>query len=107
MNEEGIITEKERKLRIHIREEFVDTGFIEVHQWRNFVDYLDILIKNEIEKSRKGYIKLNDVFKILYSIRAESIHTFHLNDIDKEKYLLDKIDLEIKEISKLNVKEKK
>jgi len=42
-------TQIDNKLRIHLREEFVDTGFIQVFQWRNFVDYFNI----ELEKGRK------------------------------------------------------
>jgi len=38
----------EEELRNYIREEFVKPGFIEVYQWRNFIDYLQILIKKEI-----------------------------------------------------------
>ena len=31
-----------KELRTHLREEFVDTGFIQVFQWRNFEDYFEI-----------------------------------------------------------------
>jgi len=38
---------KDDELRKYIREEFVNSGFIQVYQWKNFIDYLQILIKKE------------------------------------------------------------
>lgn len=42
------ITDEE--LREYIRREFVKSGFIEVYQWKNFVDYLRSLIVKYQEK---------------------------------------------------------
>ena len=47
---------EDKDLRKYIREEFVDTGFIQVFQWRNFIDYLQILIKKEKNTGNPGRI---------------------------------------------------
>lgn len=46
-------------LRNYVREEFVNSGFIEVNQWRNFIDYLQILIRDKQEEAEKqAYAKV-------------------------------------------------
>ena len=37
----------DEELREYVRMEFVQSGFITVHQWRNFIDYLQILLKKD------------------------------------------------------------
>ena len=31
----------------YVTREFVDSGFIKVYQWRNFIDYLQILLDSQ------------------------------------------------------------
>ena len=38
------------RARNDLKREFVDSGFITINQWRNFIDYLQILLKKEKEK---------------------------------------------------------
>lgn len=45
MNDEELIE--------YVKSEFVDSGFITVHQWRNFIDYLQILINKEVEEAKR------------------------------------------------------
>lgn len=44
---------QEQELRNYILEEWVDSGFIKVLQWRNFTDYLQIWKNKEVEKALK------------------------------------------------------
>lgn len=37
----------DEELREYVRTEFVQSGFITVHQWRNFINYLQILLKKD------------------------------------------------------------
>lgn len=39
-----------RKTQEYIKKEWVDTGFITVHQWKNFIDYLNIFIEKQFQK---------------------------------------------------------
>jgi hypothetical protein len=48
----------EEKQRIHLREEFVDTGFIQVFQWRNFQDYFNIELNKAREEERKRILDM-------------------------------------------------
>jgi hypothetical protein len=49
---------KEHLQRIHLRERFVDSGFIQVFQWKNFQDYFNI----ELEIARKEVLEeLRDI----------------------------------------------
>ena len=43
----------DEKLREYVREEFVKSGFISVSQWKNFIDYLQILLKQEKKEGKK------------------------------------------------------
>ena len=45
--------DKEFQQRLHLREEFVDSGFINVLQWKNFQDYFNIEIERAKEEERK------------------------------------------------------
>lgn len=52
-------TEKELELRRHLREEFVNSGFIQVFQWKNFTDYFNIelnKVKQEVNKELQSKI---------------------------------------------------
>ena len=71
------IDNEEHLLRVHLREEFVDTGFIDVYQWQNFTDYFKI----ELNNAKKGMIKIEDVK--LWLEQFEQILNWH-----KERSLL-------------------
>jgi hypothetical protein len=45
--------ENEIELRNYVKEEFVNSGFIEIHQWRNFIDYLQILLRRETQRAKE------------------------------------------------------
>lgn len=47
-NSDKIISDEE--LREYVKDEFVCSGFIQVTQWKNFIDYLQILLKQERNK---------------------------------------------------------
>jgi hypothetical protein len=53
----------EKELRIHLREEFVDSGFIQVFQWRNFEDYFNIEL-NKAKKEERDKLKTQVLDKI-------------------------------------------
>lgn len=70
----GLMNDQE--MRDYIMSEFVNSGFITVHQWRNFVDYLQIMIKRQLEqaiaemqKQRQSFI---DIINSLGEIRGKS-----------------------------------
>ena len=51
------MTSDEEILKEYVKREFVDSGFINVLQWRNFIDYLNILIKKEKKLAREDEAK--------------------------------------------------
>jgi len=46
-----------RKTQEYIKKEWVDTGFITVHQWKNFIDYLNIFVEKQFQKKIKDTLK--------------------------------------------------
>ena len=74
------------KIREHIRKEFVESGFIEVYQWRNFVDYLTMLIEREKELAIQEYLAQNKdglKQKVLELIEELEEKGFHRKDKDE------------------------
>jgi len=74
------------KIREHIRKEFVESGFIEVYQWRNFVDYLTMLIEREKELAIQEYLAQNKdglKQKVLGLIEELEETGFHRKDKDE------------------------
>jgi hypothetical protein len=59
------------KLRIHLREEFVDTGFIQVFQWRNFTDYFELELNKARHDEREKIIQ--DIEKMIISETTNTI----------------------------------
>jgi hypothetical protein len=92
----------EKELRIHLREEFVDSGFIQVFQWRNFEDYFNIEL-NKAKKEERDKLKtqvLDKIDEMDFSITA---HSLGINEIKQEWQ--DKHNKEVKEIIKEKIKE--
>lgn len=64
---------EDEDLREYVREEFVKSGFIEVSQWRNFIDYLQILLKNEYLRAKEDTLK--EVAKQIDEVYLEGIQS--------------------------------
>lgn len=70
----------DQELRNYIMTEFVNSGFITVHQWRNFVDYLWIFEKKAKDELLKDEIRFLDYIERQIISSGEKVYTSWLKD---------------------------
>lgn len=94
----------DEELKEYARTKFVNSGFIEVHQWRNFTDYLQILLRDErkkaVEIAKKEILdKLDELIKRIgnlpvkfykrENINFEEVCSYFENDLKELKQSLE------------------